>query len=53
MTVKAQITENGRIAFDYELKPKDYKSGRKGYFAAVTIVLDGKVHRGNIMLYQT
>jgi hypothetical protein len=53
MTVEVEIKENGKVIKGYVLNPKDYKSGKKGFYASVQLVLSGKIHRGNIMFYAT
>jgi hypothetical protein len=46
------ITQKGQEIFKAEAKPKAFKSGKKGYYAGIMVVVNGKVHRGNFMIYE-
>jgi len=50
--VEIQITQKGQEIFKAEAKPKAFKSGKKGYYAGIMVVVNGKVHRGNFMIYE-
>ena len=48
-----EITDKGKSVKKFaDLKTRVFKSGKQGFFAGGTVVIDGVAYRANILLYK-
>ena len=50
--MEVQIIDKGKVIFRTEPQPKTFKSGKKGFYAGIMLTTEGKIHRGNFMIYE-